>query len=189
MEVELTRYGASPFCLLVIPLRHHCLLHSSHIFQDGGYHFVIAAGFRMNSMAKLFVGGAGICRKTDHFRHTSAYHNTDELTACCRMIGYHDIHALLHGFFHRSFLYSYSQPSVNCIYLNAAICLLVLLYRVFQKELYNFESVRNLYRGHTQPFELSKCSKTHRVLPRIVIRNCFDLFFRFLLPHYQWKSH
>jgi hypothetical protein len=26
-----------------------------------------------------------------------------------------------------------------------------------------------IYRGHTQRFELSKCSKTHRVLPRIVI--------------------
>jgi len=26
-----------------------------------------------------------------------------------------------------------------------------------------------IYRGHTQRFELSKCSKTHRVLPRIVM--------------------
>jgi hypothetical protein len=33
----------------------------------------------------------------------------------------------------------------------------------------------------TQRPELSKCRKTHRVLPTIVIRNCFDLFFRFLL--------
>jgi hypothetical protein len=30
---------------------------------------------------------------------------------------------------------------------------------------------------YTQRFELSKCNKTHRVLPRIVIRNCFHLFF------------
>jgi hypothetical protein len=42
---------------------------------------------------------------------------------------------------------------------------------------------------YTQRFELSECNKTHRVLPRVVIRNCFDLFFRFGLPHYQWKSH
>jgi hypothetical protein len=33
------------------------------------------------------------------------------------------------------------------------------LYRMFQ----------NLYRGHTQRFELSKCIKTHRGLPRIVM--------------------
>jgi len=43
------------------------------------------------------------------------------------------------------------------------------------------KAYRNLYRGHAQRFELSKCNKTHPVLPRIVIRNCFDLFFRFLL--------
>jgi hypothetical protein len=58
------------------------------------------------------------------------------------------------------------------------------IYRVLQKGLYNFTTLkayRNLYRAHTQRFELSKCRKTHRVLPRIVIRNCFDLFFRFLL--------
>jgi hypothetical protein len=59
---------------------------------------------------------------------------------------------------------------------------------VFQKSFTTLKAYRNLYRGHTQRFELSKCSKTHRVLPRIVIRNCFDLFFRFGLPHYQWKS-
>jgi hypothetical protein len=62
-------------------------------------------------------------------------------------------------------------------------------YRVFQKSFTNLKAYRNLYRGHTQCFELSKCSKTHWLLPRIVIRICFDLFFRFLLPHYQWKSH
>jgi hypothetical protein len=59
----------------------------------------------------------------------------------------------------------------------------------FKKSFTTLKVYRNLYRGHTQRFELSKCSKTYRVLPRIVIRNCFDLFFRFLLPHYQWKSH
>jgi hypothetical protein len=55
-KVELTTHGASPYCLLVIPLHLLCLLQSSHIFQEGGYHFVIAAGFHVNSMAKLFVG-------------------------------------------------------------------------------------------------------------------------------------
>jgi hypothetical protein len=59
----------------------------------------------------------------------------------------------------------------------------------FKKSFTTLKAYRNLYRGHTRRFELSKCSKTHWVLPRIVIRNCFDLFFRFLLPHYQWKSH
>jgi hypothetical protein len=28
---------------------------------------------------------------------------------------------------------------------------------------------RNLYRGHTQRFKLSKCSKTHRGLPRKIM--------------------
>jgi hypothetical protein len=51
----------------------------------------------------------------------------------------------------------------------------------FKKSFTILKAYRNLYRGHTQRFELSKCSRTHRVLPRIVIRNCFDLFFRFLL--------
>jgi 3-methyladenine DNA glycosylase Mpg len=50
-----------------------------------------------------------------------------------------------------------------------------------KKSFTNLKAYRNLYIGHTQRFELSKCSKTHRILPRIVIRNCFDLFFRFLL--------
>jgi hypothetical protein len=59
----------------------------------------------------------------------------------------------------------------------------------FKKSFTNLKAYRNLYRGHTQCFELSKCSTTHRALPRIVIRNCFEFFFRFLLPHYQWKSH
>jgi hypothetical protein len=51
----------------------------------------------------------------------------------------------------------------------------------FKKSFTSLKAYRNLYRGHTQRFELSKCSKIHRVLPWIVIRNCFDLFFRFLL--------
>jgi hypothetical protein len=59
----------------------------------------------------------------------------------------------------------------------------------FKKSFTSLKAYRNLYRGRTQRFELSKCSKKHGVLTRIVIRNCFDLFFRFLLPHYQWKSH
>jgi hypothetical protein len=59
----------------------------------------------------------------------------------------------------------------------------------YKKSFTTLKAYRNIYRGHTQRFELSKCSKTHRVLPTIVVRNCFDLFFRFGLPHYQWKSH
>jgi hypothetical protein len=51
----------------------------------------------------------------------------------------------------------------------------------FKKNFTILKAYRNLYRGHTQGFELSKCSKTHRVLPRIVIRYCFDLFVRFIL--------
>jgi hypothetical protein len=51
----------------------------------------------------------------------------------------------------------------------------------FKKSFTTLKAYRNLYRGHTQRFELSKCSNTHRVLLRIVVRNCFDLFFRFLL--------
>jgi hypothetical protein len=51
----------------------------------------------------------------------------------------------------------------------------------FKKSFTTLKAYRNLYRGHTQGFELSKCSKPHLVLHRIVIRNCFDLFLRFLL--------
>jgi hypothetical protein len=51
----------------------------------------------------------------------------------------------------------------------------------FKKSFTNFKAYGNLYRGYTQRFELSKCSKTHRILPRTVIRKCLDLFFRFLL--------
>ena len=47
-----------------------------------------------------------------------------------------------------------------------------ILYRVFQKSFTTLKAYRNLYRGHTKRFELSKCSKTHRVLPRIVMVQC-----------------
>ena len=47
-----------------------------------------------------------------------------------------------------------------------------LKYRVFQKSFTTLKAYRNLYRGHTQGFELSKCSKTHRVLLRIVMVQC-----------------
>ena len=47
----------------------------------------------------------------------------------------------------------------------------------FKKSFTTLKAYRNLYRGHTQRFELSKCSKTHRVLPRIVIRNCYTIPF------------
>jgi hypothetical protein len=59
----------------------------------------------------------------------------------------------------------------------------------FKKSFTALKAYRNLYRRHTQRFELSKCSKTHLVLPRIVIRNCFVLRQVGGLPHYQWKSH
>jgi hypothetical protein len=32
----------------------------------------------------------------------------------------------------------------------------------FKKSFTTLKAYRNLYRGHTQRFELSKCSKTHR---------------------------
>ena len=47
----------------------------------------------------------------------------------------------------------------------------------FKKSFTTLKAYRNLYRGHTRRFELSKCSKTHRVLPRIVIRNCYTIPF------------
>jgi 3-methyladenine DNA glycosylase Mpg len=72
------------------------------------------------------------------------------------------------------------------------LCVIVYCHRVitqlqlintgcFKTSFTTLKAYRNLYRGHTKRFELSKFSKTHRVLPRIVIRNCIDLFFRFLL--------
>jgi len=42
----------------------------------------------------------------------------------------------------------------------------------FKKSFTILKAYRNLYRGHTQRFELSKCSKTHRVLPRILMVQC-----------------
>ena len=42
----------------------------------------------------------------------------------------------------------------------------------FKKSFTTLKAYRNLYRGHTQRFELSKYSKTHRVLPRIVMVQC-----------------
>ena len=65
------------------------------------------------------------------------------------------------------------QPTIKKIYIYT---------ECFKKSFTTLKAYRNLYRGHTQRFELSKCSKTHRLLPRVVIRNCFDLFFRFHVP-------
>jgi len=42
----------------------------------------------------------------------------------------------------------------------------------FKKSFTTLKAYRNLYREHTQRFELSKCSKTHRDLPRIVMVQC-----------------
>ena len=42
----------------------------------------------------------------------------------------------------------------------------------FKKSFTTLKAYRNVYRGHTQDFELSKYSKTHRVLPRIVMVQC-----------------
>ena len=42
----------------------------------------------------------------------------------------------------------------------------------FKKSFTTLKAYRNLYRGHTQRFELSKFSKTHRVFPRIVMVQC-----------------
>jgi hypothetical protein len=53
-------------------------------------------------------------------------------------------------------------------------CIVVQIYTYiytgcFKKSFTTLKAYRNLYRGHTQRFELSKCSKTHRVLPRVVM--------------------
>jgi hypothetical protein len=56
----------------------------------------------------------------------------------------------------------------------------------FKKSFTTLKAYRNLYRGHTQRFELSKCSKTHPVLPRIVIRKLFRPLF--LIPS-LWYLH
>ena len=42
----------------------------------------------------------------------------------------------------------------------------------FKKSFTTLKVYRNLYRVHTQRFELSKYSKTHRVLPRLVMVQC-----------------
>jgi hypothetical protein len=46
------------------------------------------------------------------------------------------------------------------------------LYRVFKKSFTNLKAYTNLFRGHIQGFELSSCSKTHRVLPGGVTVQC-----------------
>jgi len=67
-------------------------------------------------------------------------------------------------------IYSIATTETNCWYdfqsqlLDNTGC--------FKKSFTNLKAYRNLYRGHTQGFELSKCSKTHRVLPRIVMVQC-----------------
>jgi hypothetical protein len=78
------------------------------------------------------------------------------------------------------------KDSATCVYPKRDKFLYIFKYPFlntgcFKKSFTTLKAYRNLYRRHTQSFELSKCSKTRRVLPRIVIRNCFDLFFRFLL--------
>jgi hypothetical protein len=46
------------------------------------------------------------------------------------------------------------------------------LYRMFQKSFTILNAHINLFRGHAKCFELSYCSKTHRVLARIVAVQC-----------------
>ena len=46
------------------------------------------------------------------------------------------------------------------------IIIIIIYTGCFKKSFTTLKAYRNLYRGHTQRFELSKCSKTHRVLPR-----------------------
>jgi hypothetical protein len=92
------------------------------------------------------------------------------------------------------------QGTVHCPYYQCCLWYGLCLYRYalsytydmiytgcFKKSFTTLKAYRNLYRGHTQCFELSKCSKTHRVLPRIVIRNCFDLFFS--VPSWYLHRH
>ena len=72
-------------------------------------------------------------------------------------------------------------PAVNCFFKNLIFHLTNLTFLTikptrytgcFKKSFTTLKAYRNLYRGHTQRFELSKCSKTHRVLPRIVMVQC-----------------
>jgi hypothetical protein len=71
------------------------------------------------------------------------------------------------------------QVKQNGLKLNDELQLLVYAGGVntacFKKSFTNLKAYINLYRGHTQYFELSKCSKTHLVLTRIVTRNCVDI--------------
>jgi hypothetical protein len=78
------------------------------------------------------------------------------------------------------YLYLFFALTSKCgsVYLNYAHYIYI---GCFKKSFTTLKAYRNLYRGHTQCFELSKYSRTHRVLPWIVIRNCFKLFFRFLI--------
>jgi ABC-type multidrug transport system fused ATPase/permease subunit len=98
-----------------------------------------------------------------------------ELNPICHLLALLGVHHILHV----------SRIMVKSLILRllmSYIYIYIYIYTgCFKKSFTTLKAYRNLYRGHTQSFELSKCSKTHRVLPRIVIRNCFDLFFRFLL--------
>ena len=72
-------------------------------------------------------------------------------------------------------------PGTISIFLTISIfCILTVLSHIytgcFKKSFTTLKAYRNLYRGHIR-FELSKRSKTHRVLPRIVIRNCYTIPF------------
>ena len=71
------------------------------------------------------------------------------------------LHLLWKNLFHK-FKYSFLCARDKCVYNTGC----------FKKSFTTLKAYRNLYRGHTQGFELSKCSKTHQVLPRIVMVQC-----------------
>ena len=62
--------------------------------------------------------------------------------------------------------FQYNIETVYFFYSNPVYMHIYIYTGCFKKSFTNLKAYRNLYRGHTQRFELSKCSKTHRVLPR-----------------------
>ena len=81
-------------------------------------------------------------------------------------------------------------PNLICSWIRAleffyiSLCCHLQYTGCFKKSFTTLKAYRNLYTGHTQRFELSKCSKTHRVLPRIVIRNCYAIPFMHVVLQY-----
>jgi hypothetical protein len=87
-----------------------------------------------------------------------------------------------------------------CLYVYVPMHLCVYIYvciyytGCFKKRFTTLKAYRNLYRGHTQRFELSKCSKTHRVLPLFLELFCKALFetpciCMYACTYLKWTHH